>query len=313
MANLVLKIILGIDVSKQELVVFNRHSGEYSVVSNTPPAIAQWLRSLHGPVQIAVEPTSHYHLALVDEALKQGHTVYLLSARALANYREAIEVRNKTDLDDARLLARYLEREGDDLRAFRPRSRKARQLWCLILRRGTVVQCRQRLHQSFAETRISVRGLIRQINQLLARLQQRIQTLLKQLGWWDHYTFCASVPGIGPANAAALTAAFHRGAFAGSDAFIAYLGLDVRRRESGAYRGKRKLTKRGEAEVRRLLYCAAQGAKSDQRFAAFHQRQLDKGLPKIAANIILARKLARIAFTLMSREEVFANPRPVTG
>ena len=47
-------------------------------------------------------------------------------------------------------------------------------------------------------------------------------------------------PGIGPINAAALVAIFHRGVFSKSDAFIAFMGLDVRVRESGYFKGKRK-------------------------------------------------------------------------
>jgi len=59
----------------------------------------------------------------------------------------------------------------------------------------------------------------------------------------------------------ALIRAYHRGAFASRDTFIAFLGLDVRRRESGYFKGKRKLTKRGPVELRRLLYCAAKPAR----------------------------------------------------
>ncbi|MGB5305459.1 MAG: IS110 family transposase, partial [Gammaproteobacteria bacterium] len=57
--------------------------------------------------------------------------------------------------------------------------------------------------------------------------------------------------------------------------------------------------------LRRLLYCAAQPARCYQPFEDFYQRQLEKGLPKIAAKVILARKLARIAFTLMSNQQMF--------
>ena len=91
--------------------------------------------------------------------------------------------------------------------------------------------------------------------------------------------------------------------------FVAYIGLDVRIRESGRYVGKRKLTKRGESEIRRLLYCASIPARCHARFEQYHQRQLDKGLSKIAANIVLARKLARIAFTLMQNQEMFDRDR----
>ena len=62
-------------------------------------------------------------------------------------------------------------------------------------------------------------------------------------------------------NATALTALFHRERFSKSDAFIAFtafMGLDVRVRESGHFKGKRKLTKKGSPEMRRLLFNAAE-------------------------------------------------------
>ena len=52
--------------------------------------------------------------------------------------------------------------------------------------------------------------------------------------------------------------------------------------------------------------CTAQPpARSYPPFDQYRQKQLDKGLPKIAANVILARKLARIAFALMRDQTMF--------
>ena len=221
------------------------------------------------------------------------------------HYRQAVNVRNKTDPLDAWLLARYLEHEAAQLRPFQPQDRRAQRLWALLLRRATVVKSRQQLQQSFREVQMPIQALLAQFKQLLVRLEQRINHLIRELGWWPDYQRCLSVPGVGPANAAALVAAYHRGAFAGSDAFVAYMGLDVRIRESGKFKGKRKLTKQGEPELRRLLFCAAHPARTHQRFADYYQKQLDKGLSKIAARVALARKLARIAFTLMNRQQFF--------
>ena len=39
------------------------------------------------------------------------------------------------------------------------------------------------------------------------------------------------------------------------------MGLDVRTKDSGKHRGKRKLSKKGDAEYRRVLYNAAMSAK----------------------------------------------------
>ena len=305
MANSTMKITLGVDVAKDQLVVYNWQTKQTVMLANKRRELQAWLRSLHGPVQIAIEPTSHYHLAMVDEAQTLGCDVYLVNPRQLVHYREAINIRNKTDPLDAWLLARYLEHEGGQLRLFQPRDPRAQQMWRLILRRATVIKSRQQLRQSFDDVQVSIKGLLTQFQQLLARMDRQIIALIRELGWQQDYQHCLSIPGIGPGNACALVAAYHRGAFAGGDAFVSYLGLDVRIRESGFFKGKRKLTKRGEPELRRLLFCASHGARTYHRFAEYYQKQLDKGLCKIAARVVLTRKLALIAFALMRNEEIF--------
>jgi len=305
MAKLVSKITLGVDVAKDQHVVCNWNTEEIITVPNQREEIRTMLQSFQGPIRIALESTSTYHLVFIEEALALGNEVYLINPRQLVHYREAVNVRNKTDPEDARLLARYLEHEASQLRSFQPQDRRAQRMWALIMRRGTIVQSRQQLQQSFRDVQMSICALVTQFNQVLARIDQHIQRLIRELGWWYDYKCCLSIPGIGPVNAAALVAAYHRGAFPGSDAFVAYLGLDVRLRESGRYKGRRKLTKRGEAELRRLLYCASHAARNYPPFAAYHQKQIDKGLPRIAARVTLARKLARIAFALMKKKQTF--------
>jgi len=93
--------------------------------------------------------------------------------------------------------------------------------------------------------------------------------------------------------------AFHRGKFRSSDAFIAFLGLDVRVRDSGTCRGRRRLTKKGDPELRRLLFLAAMQAKRQPAWASYYQRFIKRGLAPIQALNVLARKLARVAFSLM--------------
>ena len=305
MAKEVTEITLGIDVSKAELVICDWDSEEIITLENKASTIKDWLKSLYGPVRIAIEPTSSYHLEFVEQAHALGFAVFLINPRQLAHYRQAVDVRNKTDPLDAWLLARYLARESDSLRAFKPQCAKAQQLWSLLKRRATAVKARTQLRQSFAEIKLPTKALFCEIQRVLDRIDQRMLELIRQLDWWADYQRCKSIPGAGKLNAAALVTVFHRGAFAGADAFVSFIGLDIRVRESGKFKGKSKLSKRGEAEIRRLLFCATQPARSYQPFDDYYLKQLDKDRSKIAAKCSLARKLARIAFALMTNQQSF--------
>lgn len=305
MAKLVEQITLGVDTCKDSLVVYHWEQAHCLSLANDRAEIRAWLGAFQGPVRVAIEPTSTYHLAVVEQAHALGHTVYLINARQIPHYRRAIEQRHKSDPHDAELLARYLAHEAAQLRPHQPQHPKAQRLWALLKRRAAVVEARKQLHQSLSSVKLCAKALFSQFDQLLKRIERLMFELVRALGWWPAYRHCRSIPGIGPTNAIALVSAFHRGAFANSDAFVAFLGLDVRLKDSGKFEGKRKLTKRGESELRRLLYCAAQPARCYAPFEAYLQRQHEKGLSKTAAKVALGRKLARIAFALIQGEKMF--------
>ncbi|MGH8625469.1 MAG: transposase [Gammaproteobacteria bacterium] len=82
-----------------------------------------------------------------------------------------------------------------------------------------------------------------------------------------------TVPGFGPLISTALATVLQRTPFAKADAAVAFSGLDPRPRDSGQRRGQRKLSKRGPAELRRLLYIAAMTAARHPVIKAFHERQ----------------------------------------
>jgi transposase len=84
-AKLVTKITLGIDVAKNQLVVYNWQAEETTTLANQRSGINAWLKALDGPVRIAIEPTSHCHLIMVDEAQALGYEVYLINPRQLVH------------------------------------------------------------------------------------------------------------------------------------------------------------------------------------------------------------------------------------
>lgn len=303
--------VIGIDVAKDFLSLFRIDSGQATEIANDTRSIKTWLKSLPAQSAIAIEATGIYHLDVASLAHAQGHQVYIINGYRLSNYRKGIGGRNKDDRSDARLLARYLAHEHEQLQAWQPPPEPYRRLQILLHRRATLVRSVVSLRQSFSQEPLltdALKPLLEQVRTLEKRLEKLIHQALDESGLTQQSKRCQAVEGIGPLTAAALNMAFLRGTFRNSDAFIAFLGLDVRMRESGRYCGQRKMTKQGDPEIRRLLHNAAMAAARTQQWQETYQGYLKRGLKRTEALTILARKLARIAFALMQKQADY-NPK----
>jgi transposase len=122
-----------------------------------------------------------------------------------------------------------------------------------------------------------------------------------------------AVPGVGPVTAVALAVCLVEKQFTHPDQFVAYVGLDIRVQQSGRRRGQFGLSKHGDAELRRLLYLAAMSAARstrDRTFADRYAREQAKGLAKTQALNAVARKLAKVAWSLVTHQATY-NPARV--
>ena len=89
-------------------------------------------------------------------------------------------------------------------------------------------------------------------------------------------------------------------------------GLDLRVSQSGQRRGHFGLSKHGDAELRRLLYLAALSAGNstrDDTFVKRYQREQAKGLTKPAALNAVARKLAKVAWSIVTHGTTYDPKR----
>lgn len=308
MAMQVSRLEIGIDVAKDNLVIHFQSLNQTLTIDNTPQAIRQWLATLPKGCDIAIEATSTYHMEVTERAHAKGHRVYVVDGYRLSNYRKSVGGRAKTDLTDAQLLARHLHKEKDELRQWSPPPKAYRVLQSLLRRRAALVKARTALSQSLSgepELKAPLHGLITEMDRIDSLIQKRLKSAVKETGLQDQVQRCRAINGVGEITAIALVMAFLRGDFKNGDAFIAFLGLDVRVRDSGKLTGKRKLTKQGDTEVRRLLHCAAMSASRHPAWSAFYQRYRDRGLKTTQALVILARKMARTAFALMKQREEY--------
>jgi transposase len=296
------KPIVGVDVAKNELVIYHSERDVLEAITNSKASIKQWLKSQAGSVSIAIEATNVYHELIADLAYRAGCTVYLIDGYQLSHYRKGVNVRAKTDAIDARLLARYLKNEASDLHPWIPPSGLYRRLVSLFRRRAALVQARSGLVQSWANEPLLKRSFaaqVRSMQRLETLVEKEIKSLLEKAGLTGDLKRCMKVEGVGFLTAARLLATFQRGEFSNADAFVAFLGLDPRVSRSGQKDGRRSLSKRGDGEARRLLYNAAMSGARTAAWKPFYETQRAAGLCTTEAYVTLARKLARVVFALL--------------
>lgn len=304
------KPIVGVDVAKDELVIYHAERDLLETVPNTKTAIKQWLKALPAKVAIAIEATNVYHLLFADLAYEAGCVIYMVGGYELSHYRKGVNIRAKTDALDARLLARYLKNEAEELHPWTPPSPLYRQLLSLFRRRAALVQARTSLTQSWANEpllKTSFAAQVKSMQRLEALVEKMIKSLLEKAGLLRTLKRCMQVEGVGFLTAARLLATFERGTFRGSDAFIAFLGMDLRVSKSGQKDGRRSLTKRGDSEARRLLYNAAMSASRTAAWKPFYEQQRARGFSTTQTLVILGRKLARVVFALLKNQSEYQS------
>jgi error-prone DNA polymerase len=121
----------------------------------------------------------------------------------------------------------------------------------------------------------------------------------------------ATVPGIGPITASmiAATVGGNIGAFRSARHFAAWLGPVPRQRSTGGKTRLGRITKAGNREIRTLLVLGAtamvhRAAQWNSAAGAWVRGLLERR-PVRLATVALANKMARIAWALMTRKEVY--------
>lgn len=299
------EMFIGIDVAKDELVI-DSEQGLFTI-ANTSESIKAWLKTLPTQSHIGLEATGAYHQLLAEHAVAMGRIVYVLNPRDMHHYALSLGRRGKTDRVDANMIRRFITAERCHLRPYQPATAIQQQLALLQRRRATVVKHRQALQKALRsvseleapliDTLAALDGLLKHIDQQLddrLSLQPTLKARARRL---------QSVPGIGRQTSTQLAVLFDRVPLTRSDAVVAFVGLDPRACDSGQKRGRRRLSKRGPGELRRLLYNCAQAAAKTAVWKPYYQALRAREFSATQALVILARKLLRIAFSLWQQTD----------
>lgn len=308
---------IGVDVSKDTLVCCVHGTGVRASLANQRSRIEAWLKTLPAGSAVGMEATSTYHELLADLAHSQGLAVYVLNPKDVHGYAKGVGLRAKTDRVDAALIARYIAHEHSQLHLYRPASPAQRQLQRLLTRRAKLSRSRAGVQQSLhglPGLKTPLRQLLERFDALIAVIDARIQGLVNACPQRQAASRrLRSIKGVGPVVAPALLNPLERFTFNSADSFVAYTGLDPRPDDSGKRQGRRRLSKHGPSELRRLLYTAAMAAVTSPAWKPIYQHYLDHNLSRTAALVIIARKIARTAWSVYTHNTTFDPQRLTSG
>ncbi len=309
---------IGADVAKDEIVVScSDESFPTRNLGNQRTALLTFLKGLPPGSRIGMESTGIYHELFANLAYKLGFIIFVLNPKDARNYAKGVGMRGKTDRVDAELLARMVAHEYTKLHAWVPPTPEQYEIAQLLKRRAKLSSLRAALGMSLKGVDgfgTDLKALKKRFDQVIARIDQRVKELVEtNPDRKQHVANLSTIYGVGPVVSAALVNVLERVPLKNADAFVAFTGLDPRPDDSGQHRGKRHLSKRGPSELRRLLFLAALSAAKTKAWRPLYEHYRGKGLSSTAVLVILARRIARTAWSIFTYKTEFDSKRLISA
>lgn len=312
-------MVLGIDISKASfdvvLLADEQSKGLHKVFANTPKGfdtLARWLaehevKQLHA----CMEATGSYGVALAEFLVAEGHTLSVVNPKRIKHYAKSRLSRNKTDKQDALVIALYCLKERPE--PWSPPAPEIKQLQALIRRLEDLKTIKQqeenRLEASLdGVVRDSLASMLVYLGEQIAAVEAAIDSHIDQhVKLKQDAALLQSIPGIGKITAQKLLAEIDFANFASARELAAFVGLTPRQNQSGtSLKGRGRLAKIGSSELRKALYFPAVNARRcNPVIRSFCQNLLDKGKPMMVVICAAMRKLLHLAFGVIKSGSPF--------
>lgn len=324
-------LTLGIDIGKRELYVCLQESleGNRRIVAQRGPIsnnaaglrkLTDWVGKFtgHQPVQVVMEATNVYWENAAWHFHQLNWSVSVVNPAQVKYFARSVLRRGKTDAMDAEIIASFGSVMA--LTLWRPPSETLAVLKQLTRERESVLRTWSQennhlialrdAHQvdakvmTFAQERLAL--LERQVNDL----EQAIKELVQQhTEVQQQLKLLRTIPGIALISAATILAetdGFAR--LQTGQEISAAAGIAPSPRQSGLRAGRSRISKTGNARLRRMAYLCALGAsKSHSRLGSYYRQLITSGKPPKVALIAVGHKLLRIALAVVKSGEPYQD------
>ena len=262
-------------------------------------------------IQLGVESTGGYEKPMVEWFRSDTNfTITILNPVRVKRFAQSELSRTKNDLNDARLIARYLAiRKPNPTPVTAPEIEELK----IMVRHLEHLTRKQADEKTYLETVVEV-NIRQQTQQIFQFYQEQIEKVLNQIRKHiDSYPnlqhqsdLLQSIPGIGKITSAILLTECIPSLTPKQQ--VSHAGLAPRQNQSGKINGKTQLCKTGNKRLRTALYLPTLCAiRHNPIIHEFYQRLIGRGKPKMVAVGACMRKFVHIIVGVLKNQQYF-NP-----
>lgn len=274
--------------------------------------------------KVVMESTGHYHWKSAMLLAEAGCDVRVVNPLLAKQYTGGNIRKVKNDPVDAQSLAR-MARVADNLPS--PFYDTPKALW-MRKKLGLLASLNkhvQGINSTLASTEEAKEIVSGEASVVISQIKETVKTLrltmtklenecvretMKDPLLAEKMKLLSTVPGLSPFVSSLYLHWFTDDTVTDPKSWIAYAGLDISVRESGTWRGKCRLTKRGNAYLRKRLFSSAWGAwMNDPQFKAYYETLKEEGRPHTERLLIIARKIVRISFMVLKNNAPYDSTK----
>lgn len=289
-------VFAGIDVSKDQFDAAILPSGELCSFDHNEAgiqALVGKLGDLH-PELVIIEASGGLERTLVASLAAAALPVIVVNPRQVRDFAKATGQLAKTDSIDAMILALFGQRVRPELRQLP--DEETQTLEALLVRRRQIIDMlvaeNNRLGLASPAIAKDLKAHIRFLSKRLEGVESEIDIAIRNSPVWRAKDkLLRSAPGVGPVLSRTLLAELPELGQLTNNQIAKLVGVAPLNRDSGRYRGTRKIWG-GRASVRRVLYMAAFAAtRWNPVIRAYYERLVARGKPHKVALVACMRKL----------------------
>jgi len=298
------EINIGVDTGKHQLDIYIRPLNIFFTVSNNDKGIKKAITEIkkYPPTRIVIEATGRLEHEFIFACSNANLPFVVANPLHVKKFAGAIGRLAKADHLDAELVAHYGEAIKPVLSVLKPES--IRLMSDLLSRRRQLTSM-----QTMEKNRLKImpKKITSSINPVLTVLNNQIDNvdkkLLKLIEECPEYQakndILQSMPGIGNVVAFSLLADMPELGNISSKQAAALIGVAPFNRESGSYKGQRKI-KGGRYQIRTAMFMAMMSAiQCNPVFKAKYEQLVSAGKPKKIALIACVRKMIIILNSML--------------